>query len=164
MSLAFLPAQLLTKTGLRATKEVLAGKKAVALYFSAHWCPPCRGFTPVASDFYKQINTTDASALEIIFVSSDGKMSIRFILSSRNKHITMHSNLYLPCHISIYHLLQRTMNHLIIITRPCHGHQFPFPIHHVNHLVHSLVSVESLRSLFYLLLVTLLTRMDVLQS
>ena len=69
--LSFLPAQLLTKTGLRATAEVLASKKSVALYFSAHWCPPCRGFTPVAGDFYKSVAATDASAFEVIFVSSD---------------------------------------------------------------------------------------------
>jgi len=31
---AILPAQLLTKTGLKATKEILANKRAVALYFS----------------------------------------------------------------------------------------------------------------------------------
>ena len=71
MALSFLPAQLLTKTGLRATSEVLSGKKAVALYFSAHWCPPCRGFTPVAGDFYKSLASSDAAALEVIFVSSD---------------------------------------------------------------------------------------------
>jgi len=31
--LSMLPKELLTKTGLRATAEVLAGKKSVALYF-----------------------------------------------------------------------------------------------------------------------------------
>ncbi len=25
----------------------LASKKVIGIYFSAHWCPPCRGFTPV---------------------------------------------------------------------------------------------------------------------
>jgi len=34
---AILPAQLLTKTGLKATKEVLASKRAVALYFSGEF-------------------------------------------------------------------------------------------------------------------------------
>jgi hypothetical protein len=34
MAAAILPAQLLTKTGLKATKEILANKRAVALYFS----------------------------------------------------------------------------------------------------------------------------------
>ena len=27
----------------------------IGLYFSAHWCPPCRGFTPVLADTYNKI-------------------------------------------------------------------------------------------------------------
>ena len=36
---SFLPATLLTKSGPKPTAEVLAGKKAIGFYFSAHWCP-----------------------------------------------------------------------------------------------------------------------------
>jgi len=43
---ALLGETLLTADGEKPTSEVLAGKKTLALYFSAHWCPPCRGFTP----------------------------------------------------------------------------------------------------------------------
>ena len=68
---SLLPTKLLTKAGAKATSEVLTGKKVVALYFSAHWCPPCRGFTPVASEFYKKLALEDPNALEVIFISSD---------------------------------------------------------------------------------------------
>ena len=41
-----------------------------AFYFSAHWCPPCRKFTPKLVDFYNR-NHRANSNFEIIFVSSD---------------------------------------------------------------------------------------------
>ena len=40
------------------------------LYFSAHWCPPCRGFTPKLINFYEVANKTNKQ-IEIIFASSD---------------------------------------------------------------------------------------------
>jgi len=42
------------------------GKDLVLYYFSAHWCPPCRQFTPMLKDFYEE-----AEGIEIVFVSSD---------------------------------------------------------------------------------------------
>lgn len=53
----------------KKTAEALAGKGAVALYFSAHWCPPCRGFTPQLAEWYKK--DLAAKGLEVVFVSSD---------------------------------------------------------------------------------------------
>ena len=40
------------------------------LYFSAHWCGPCRGFTPKLVNFYETANK-EKKQIEIIFVSSD---------------------------------------------------------------------------------------------
>jgi len=45
--------------------------KLVALYFSAHWCPPCRAFTPVLKDFYEEVTDSAGEAFEIVFVSFD---------------------------------------------------------------------------------------------
>ena len=54
--------------------ELKARKAYVAFYFSAHWCPPCRGFTPQLVSVYKAIQERlgkGEGSLEIIFVSSD---------------------------------------------------------------------------------------------
>jgi len=48
----------------------LAQKKIYGLYFSAHWCGPCRKFTPKLVEYYNKI-AGEHPEFEIIFVSSD---------------------------------------------------------------------------------------------
>lgn len=44
--------------------------KLIAIYFSAHWCPPCRSFTPVWAKTYKALKAA-GKPVECVFVSSD---------------------------------------------------------------------------------------------
>jgi len=53
-----------------STEKALAGKEVVAFYFSAHWCPPCRAFTPELARVYSQLVAAGKS-FELVFVSSD---------------------------------------------------------------------------------------------
>ena len=62
---------LVTKDGTKSTMEVLGSKKLIGIYFSAHWCPPCRQFTPMLVEFYKLAKEADPDDLEIVFISSD---------------------------------------------------------------------------------------------
>jgi len=41
--------------------------KLIGIYFSAHWCPPCRQFTPKLVEF----RNAHADQFEVVFVSSD---------------------------------------------------------------------------------------------
>jgi nucleoredoxin len=50
-------------------REAIKGK-TVGIYFSAHWCPPCRGFTPELVKTYNKLKEQDKD-FEIVFVSSD---------------------------------------------------------------------------------------------
>ena len=43
----------------------------VGLYFSAHWCPPCRAFTPKLAETYNNIKKVGDKVFEIVFISSD---------------------------------------------------------------------------------------------
>jgi len=61
-----LPEELLDSTGKKISRDELAGK-TVGFYFSAHWCPPCRAFTPNLVKF-RDSNKDD---FEVVFVSSD---------------------------------------------------------------------------------------------
>jgi len=44
--------------------------KYLMLYFSAHWCPPCKAFTPVLSEAYTKLKA-ERDDFELVFVSSD---------------------------------------------------------------------------------------------
>jgi nucleoredoxin len=44
--------------------------KMIAIYFSAHWCPPCREFTPELVQFYNKVKKNHPE-FELIFCSSD---------------------------------------------------------------------------------------------
>lgn len=69
MSSVFKNAPLVTPEGGAFPYSNLEGKH-VLVYFSAHWCPPCRGFTPVLSQWVEK-NRARRGDFEVVFVSSD---------------------------------------------------------------------------------------------
>ena len=63
----------LTNTAGEAVPVSSLKGKIVGVYFSASWCPPCRGFTPQLVKFYEQ--GAGKENFEIVFVSSDRSAS-----------------------------------------------------------------------------------------
>lgn len=51
-------------------KKPATNPQYTALYFSAHWCPPCRAFTPKLVEWYKEFKAKHEN-FELVFVSSD---------------------------------------------------------------------------------------------
>jgi thiol-disulfide isomerase/thioredoxin len=49
--------------------DALGGKELVLLYASAHWCPPCRKYTPVLSQWYQSLGPN--KTVEVVFLSAD---------------------------------------------------------------------------------------------
>eukprot|EP00483_Globobulimina_turgida_P000795 UN00796 len=68
--LAFLGDKFVKQDGSSAGADCLKGMDMIAIYFSAHWCPPCRNFTPVLTQHYKTWKDAGVK-IEVIFVSSD---------------------------------------------------------------------------------------------
>nr|XP_054775617.1 uncharacterized protein LOC129284187 [Lytechinus pictus] len=50
--------------------------KVLGIYFSAHWCPPCKTFTPVLKGTYEKIKET-GQPFEIIFATKDHNVQLR---------------------------------------------------------------------------------------
>lgn len=48
-------------------EEALGGKEFILLYASAHWCGPCRQFTPMLANWYKGAREN----VEVVFLSAD---------------------------------------------------------------------------------------------
>ena len=63
------PAELINASGKKVSTATALQGKMVAVYFSASWCGPCRGFTPKLVNFYKRV--AKKNNLEIVFISSD---------------------------------------------------------------------------------------------
>jgi nucleoredoxin len=53
-----------------ADDEPILHKKLIAYYFSAHWCPPCRTFTPQLVEYYNRV-APQHPEFEVILYSFD---------------------------------------------------------------------------------------------
>jgi len=73
MDISTLVGDLLLKkdlTDVKAADISTNSGSVIGLYFSAHWCPPCRAFTPKLASVYNELKTAQKD-FEVIFVSSD---------------------------------------------------------------------------------------------
>ena len=61
--------QLTNVKGEKVNANALKGK-IVGLYFSAHWCPPCRSFTPLLVKFRDDM-VKQGKNFEVVFISFD---------------------------------------------------------------------------------------------
>jgi nucleoredoxin len=65
--------ELLNQQTEKVSIDKLSGK-IIGIYFSAHWCPPCKIFTPQLVEFHNEM-TKQGKPFEIVFVSSDRSKS-----------------------------------------------------------------------------------------
>jgi len=107
-----LKGKLVGLNGKRVSRRELSGDpEYYAFYFSAHWCPPCRTFTPKLVNFYNS-NEAAGKKFEIIFVSSDSNEdmmeeyikedqmpwpAIKYRYAKKIKEISKYAGSGIPC-------------------------------------------------------------------
>ena len=81
-----LPSRILDAKGRSVSRKELAGK-TVGFYFSAHWCPPCRQFTPQLVKF----RDANQEEFEVVFVSSDNspQEQMKYMKETKMKWYTL---------------------------------------------------------------------------
>jgi len=58
------------KDGKETSANSLKENDVIGIYFSAHWCGPCRAFTPKLIEAYQKLKK-DGKSIEIVFASAD---------------------------------------------------------------------------------------------
>ncbi|KAK3084014.1 hypothetical protein FSP39_006734 [Pinctada imbricata] len=60
-------------TEVKVPVHSLCGKnRIIGIYFSADWCPPCKSFTPLLTEFYERLKKSNSDTkFEVVFVSWD---------------------------------------------------------------------------------------------
>ena len=85
-AVALFPEKLYNAKGEEVSRDELKDK-IVGIYFSAHWCPPCRAFTPKLVEFRDK----HKDDFEIVFVSSDKNEAaqMNYMKESKMKWLTV---------------------------------------------------------------------------
>ena len=80
---------LVDANGKKVSRESLKGK-VVGIYFSAHWCPPCRTFTPSLVKFRDK----NKAEFEVVFVSLDNSPEEKkeYMKHDKMKWLTLEGN------------------------------------------------------------------------
>ncbi|XP_023931876.1 nucleoredoxin-like protein 2 [Lingula anatina] len=61
---------LISRQNLKVKADEALQCRVVGLYFSAHWCPPCRMFTPKLAEIYAELKRRNAP-FEVVYLSCD---------------------------------------------------------------------------------------------
>ena len=75
-----------SEQGDASTVDVLAEADVVGIYFSAYWCPPCRGFTPAFAGTYNKV-VANGGKFRVVFVSSVGSRGCKPLRSFAPAHL-----------------------------------------------------------------------------
>ena len=113
--------------GTNAPTDCLNGKAVVLIYFSAHWCPPCRAFTPMLKDFYEVRRQAIAMTIKSvsIYISGGRRGRRGNYLCVQRQVTTRHGQLYEGKYFQTIFESQWIIN--VVTIKESHGNWLAMP-------------------------------------